>query len=321
MKKPNSMVCLAVAALFLTATAFAQQGEGGEQGQAVVTVLPAHAGSTAAVPAVDVAVKVDGKQATVTGWTPLNNHPVEMVLLIDGAARSSLGTQFSSITNFVHEMPANMKMAIAYMQNGNPVFTEPLSSDPATVLKALRMPAGPPGISASPYFCLSNLAKKWPSHDRSARREVVVISDGVDPYNVRYNPEDPYVLNAIHDSVRAGLVVYSIYWRNEGRLGRSAYGAVTGQNLMNEVTEATGGYSYWEGFGNPVDFEPYFKDLRHRLDGQYQLSFTAPLNGKAGVESLHMHLNVPSAKVDAPQQVYVSAEEAMGAHSVQRGAE
>jgi hypothetical protein len=91
---------------------------------------------------------------------------------------------------------------------------------------------------------------------------------------------------------------------------------------MNEVTEATGGYSYWEGFGNPVDFEPYFKDLRHRLDDQYQLSFTAPLNGKAGLERLEMHLNhVRSAKVDAPQQVYVSAEEALGGQSVQRGAE
>lgn len=321
MKSPNSIIGLVAAALFLTATAFAQRGEGAEQGQAVVTVLPAQAESSVAVTATDLAVKVDGKQATVTGWTPLKNHPVELVLLIDGAARSSLGTQFSSITNFVNEIPANMKMAIAYMENGNPVFTEPLSSNPAVVLKALRMPAGPPGISASPYFSLSNLAKNWPSHDRSARREVVMITDGVDPYYVQYNPEDPYVLNAIHDSVRASLVVYSIYWRNEGRLGSSGYGAVTGQNLMNEVTQATGGYSFWQGFGNPVDFEPYFKDLRHRLDGQYHLSFTAPLHGKAGLERLEMHLNVRSAKVDAPQQVYMSAEEALGAESVQRGAE
>jgi hypothetical protein len=321
MKKPNRVLCLAAAALLLTATAFAQRGDGAEQGQAVVTVLPAQAGSSVAVPATDLAVKVDGMRATVTGWTPLNDHPVELILLIDGAARSSLGTQFASITNFVREMPANMKMTIAYMENGNAVFTEPLSSNPAVVLKALRVPAGPPGISASPYFCLSNLARNWPSHDRSARREVVMITDGVDPYYVRYNPEDPYVQNAIHDSVRAGLVVYSIYWRNEGRLGGSAYGTVTGQNLMNEVTEATGGTSYWEGFGNPVDFEPYFKDLRHRLDGQYQLSFTAPLNGKAGLERLEMHLNGRSAKLDAPQQVYVSAEEALGAQLVHRGAE
>lgn len=321
MKKPNSILCLVAAGLFLTATGFAQRGEGGEQGQAVVTVLPAQARSAATVPATDVAVKVDGKQVTVTGWTPLNNHPVELVLLIDGAALSSLGTQFSSITNFVREMPANMKMGIAYMENGNAVFTGSLSSNPAEVLKALRMPAGPAGISASPYFALSNLAKNWPSQDRSARREVVMITDGVDPYEVQYNPEDPYVLNAIHDSVRGGLVVYSIYWKNDGRLGGSGYGAVTGQNLMKEVTDATGGYSYWEGFGNPVDFAPYFKDLRRRLDGQYQLSFTAPLNGKAGVERLEMHLNGQSAKVEAPQQVYVSAEEALGIQPVQRGSE
>ncbi len=317
MKKLSRILCIVATALFLATTAFAQYGDATEQGQAVVTVLPTKAGPPVTVPATGLAVKVGGKQATVTGWTPLNNHPVELVLLIDGAARSSLGTQFAAITNFVHEMPANTKMAIAFMENGNADFTEPLSSNPAVVLKSLRLPAGPPGISASPYFCLSNLAKNWPSQDRSARREVVMITDGVDPYYVQYNPEDPYVLNAIHDSAHAGLVVYSIYWRNEGLLGRSGYGTVTGQNLLNEVTQATGGYSYWEGFGNPVDFEPYFKDLRHRLDGQYELSFTAPLNGKAGVERLDMHVNVQSAKVDVPQQVYVHPAEVVG----QRGAE
>ncbi len=322
MKKPSSIVCFVAGALLLAATAFAQNGDATAQGRAVVTVLPAQAASSVIVPATDLAVKVGGKQASVTGWTPLKSRPVELVFLIDSAARASLGTQFGAISSFAREMPANMKMTIAYMENGQAVFTEPLSSSPAVVLQALRMPAGPPGISASPYFCLSNLAKNWPSHDRTSRREVVMITDGVDPYYVRYDPEDPYVQSAIHDSVRAGLVIYSIYWRSEGVLGRSGYATFAGQNLLNEVTQATGGNSYWQGYGNPVDFEPYFKDLRHRLEGQYELSFAAPRNGRAGVERLQMHVNATSAKVDAPQQVYVGpAEETLEAHPIERGAE
>ena len=275
------------------------------------------------VPSSDLAVRVGGKQAAITGWTSLRERPVELVLLIDGGARSSLGTQFTAITNFVREMPANTRMAIAYMENGQAVFTQPLSSNPAVVLKGLRVPTGPPGVSASPYFCLSNLARHWPSQDRAARREVVMVTDGVDPYYLRYDPEDPYVLAAIHDSVRGGLVVYSIFWRNEGFLGRTGYAVYDGQNLLDEVTQATGGYSYWEGYGNPVNIAPYFKDLRHRLDGQYELSFTAPLNGKAGVERLQMHVKAASAKVDAPQQVYVhpAAEAALQIQPFEGGAE
>ena len=50
-----------------------------------------------------------------------------------------------------------------------------------------------------------------------------MVTDGVDNYNRRYDPEDPYVQAAINDSVRARLIVYSIYWTNAGRFDRRMY--------------------------------------------------------------------------------------------------
>ena len=47
-----------------------------------------------------------------------------------------------------------------------------------------------------------------------------------------YDPEDPYVATAINDSVRAGLVVYSIYWKDMGRANNSWYENNAGQNLF-----------------------------------------------------------------------------------------
>ncbi len=67
------------------------------------------------------------------------------------------------------------------------------------------------------YFCLSDLAKRWPSQDPAARREVVMVTDGVDNYQRQFDPEDPYVQAAIADSLRAHLVVYALYWKNQGR--------------------------------------------------------------------------------------------------------
>ena len=102
----------------------------------------------------------------------------------------------------------------------------------ADVLKGLHLSSGIPGSNASPYFCLSDLAKNWPSHDRTARREVLMVTDGVDNYNRQYDPEDPYVMSAINDSVRAGLVVFSIYWKDMGRANNTWYETNAGQNLL-----------------------------------------------------------------------------------------
>jgi len=242
-----------------------QEGHGRTQ----VTVLPSAPGDQVVnIAPKDIKIKVDGKESNATSVTPLRGtaRPVELVLLIDGSARASLGEQFTDINHFVSEMPAHAKIGIAYMQNGRAEMSAPPSSDPAVVLKTLHLPAGSAGSNGSPYFCLSDLAKHWPSNDRDARRVVAMITDGVDNYERRLDLDDPYVNAAINDSVRAGIVVYSMYWQDAGRLNGSLYQNNAGQTLLQMVTQATGGYSYWQGIGNPVSFGPYFDDLRRRLN-------------------------------------------------------
>jgi hypothetical protein len=306
------VIVVLAAALFCWAAAANAQKHDGEnegQGQAVVTVVPSHGTEQAIqVSGQDIrVVKVDGKTSKVTGWTPLrgSDSPIELVFLMDPSSRSSLGTQLSDISKFAQEMPPDTTMAFAYMNAGRAALAGPLSSDPQKVMQGLHMPTGPLGSGASPYFSLSDLAKNWPSQNRSARRIVVMVSDGVDYYNLRYDPDDPYVQAAIHDAVRAGLVVYTLYWKNAGLIDRSGWAENAGQNLLLEVTEATGGNSYWEGTGNPVSFQPFLRDVRVRLDNQYELSFTTPFGGKPTVAHLNVKVSVPAAKIDAPQQVLV----------------
>ena len=308
MKKLAFAASLVAGALILAAPAFPQNENQG-QGQAVVTVLPAHdEAAPASLSQQDLAIKVNGKDSVITNWIPLRgqNDGLELVVLIDGAARTSLSNQLGDVSAFINNLPPTAKVSVAYMENGAAMLTGPLTTNHAQAVKGLHIPNGVPGISASPYFCLSNLAQRWPSNDRGARRVVVMITDGVDYYNPRYDPEDPYMQAAVNDSVRAGLVVYSIYWQNQGRFDRTFYATNAGQNLLLEVTQATGGNSYWEGFGNPVSFQPFFKDLNRRLQNQYEVSFTAPLKGKPDVANMKLKVNGVSGKVDAPQQVYVA---------------
>jgi len=306
-QKTQLAVLLAAGSLFAANFALAADQNQEGQGRAVITVLPDKE-MLGAIPQDALHLKLDGKESEVTGWAPLRgpSSPIEMVVLIDDGARSSLGTQMQDMAKFIKGLRPGAKVAVAYMQNGSAVFSGPLTTDHDAVVRELHLPLSGAGMSASPYFCLSDLAKNWPSRDAKARREVVMVTDGVDDYNVRYDPEDPYVQAAINDSVRARLVVYSIYWRNQGGFDRTGYAAADGQNLLAQLTQATGGNSFWEGYGNPVSFEPYFEDIDRRIHNQYELDFTAPMGSKSQIESLKLKVSA-QAKVETPQQVYVQA--------------
>jgi len=304
------VLCLAITLLLAAAPGFSQSDGRQGQGQAVVTVLPKHGDAMPANISADaLSIKVNGKPAKVTGWKPLHSpeNNLELVVLIDGASHNSLGIQLDYIANFLKALPPDVRVAVAYMAYGRSVFAGPLSTNHEQAMHGLHLPGGVSGSSASPYFCLSELAKNWPSADRSARREVVMITDGVDDYMRRYDPEDPYVVDAITDSVRAGLVVDSIYWLGNGLADANRYMNSSGQNHLAEVTQATGGKNFWFGMGNPVSFQPYLDELLRRLRNQYALEFASNLKGKPEVEYLKLKLNAPDMEVAAPQQVMVSA--------------
>src|SRR6201998_419937 len=184
MKKIGLAIAITAGAVLAASPAFAQNHQG--PGRAVGTIVPSHHNANIGqIPTQGLKLKVNGKDSVATNFAPIQNadSPVELVLLIDGGIRTSLGTEFREIETFVKEMPPNTKMAIAYMENGRAVLASPLSSNGADVLKGLHLSAGFPGSNASPYFCLSDLAKNWPSHDRTARREVLMVTDGVDNYD------------------------------------------------------------------------------------------------------------------------------------------
>jgi hypothetical protein len=299
---------LAVAAALALFAASAWPQRDNVSGRAILTVLPAHPeAQDASLSANQLEVKLDGKHATVDSLTPLTsaNSPLELILLIDGSVRTSLYGDAGDIIGFAKEIPSNTTMTIAYMENGNAALQGPLSSDPATIESGLHMTTGGPGSNASPYFCLSDLAKHWPSKNAGARRAVVMVSDGVDEYDRRFDPDDPYVQKAVNDSLQAGIVVFTMYWHDQGRASSTEGATDAGQNLLVQVAQATGGNSYWEGNNNPVSLKPYFDDLRRRLRSEYSLIVSAPFKGKPIMASLKLKANAPNAKVTAPQSVYL----------------
>jgi hypothetical protein len=310
MTKLNALTAgILLSALTYALPSVAQQGDT-VAAQTVVTVVP-KSGEAPDLPRQSLKVWTDGKESEVTQWQQLRGDRagLEFVVLIDGSARSSIGLQLNDLSKFIQSMPPTALVGVAYMQNGRAAFAQNLTADHALAAKALRLTSGTPGSNASPYFCLSDLAKHWPSEDPKNRREVLMVTDGIDRYNLRYDPEDPYLQAAIKDSQKAGLIVYSIYFRDTGRLDQGGYETNAGQSLLTQVAQATGGKLYWEGLGNPVSFQPYLSDVSKRLENQYELGFTARTKSKQELVDLKVKTDVSRVSVDAPQRVPVGASQ------------
>ena len=80
-----------------------------------------------------------------------------------------------------------------------------------------------------------------------------MLTNGVDPYNgstALVNQDSPYVEAAQADAQRAGVAVYSIAYGDAGMRGGSA--SFSGQSYLQQVADATGGRSFYQGTGNPV---------------------------------------------------------------------
>ena len=294
---------MAAGMLLLAAPLFAQGVNATGQGRAVVTIFAKHSELAPNISQQDVSVKLNGKDSSVTGWTPLRgtNDGLELVVLIDGGARN-LGRQLDEIRQFVQGLGPHTKAAVGYMQDGQTILAGPLSANHAQAVGELHLLGGP---GSNDYFSLSDLAQHWPSEIRGVRREVVLVSDGIDPNNPRLDLDDAYVQAAITDSVRAGLVVYAIYWQSRTSVSDSSTAGSSGQSLLAEVTQATGGASYGMGMGNPVSFQPFFEDLVRRLDNQYELDFAAKLDRKPAVEGMKVKVTGLGLDVTSPQQVFV----------------
>ena len=275
----------------------------------VVTVEPHHGSEVPVVNREDVMVYEGKERDAVTEWVPAQGERagLEFFVLLDDGSNANLGTQLNDIRKFIAEQPASTKVGVAYMQDGIAKILQNPTSDHDQAAKTLRLPLGMAEINGSPYFAVSDLIKRWP--ESSARREVLMVSDGIDLYYGSGDIQDPYLAEAIDNAQRAGIVVSAIYAPGAGHLGHSYWQNYWGQLYLSQLTDKTGGEAYGVGFsGPPVSFSPYLDDVTHRLGRQFLLTFLAKPPKKAGLQSVKLRTEVPKVDLVSADKVYVSAE-------------
>lgn len=250
-------------------------------------------------------LQVNGHATQINSVNPVRPSSAQIAILIDEGLRGSFGVQLSDIQNFVRQLPSNTKVLVGYMANGRVQSTGHFSTEHESVASRIRIPLSQPGISASPYFCLSDFVQHWPSNEPGPRF-VLMITNGVDPYNGStsiLNQDSPYVLKAQNDAQRAGVAVYSIYFGDAGiRGGRASF---SGQSYLQQVGEATGGELLNSGPISPVSIAPFLSRFQRDLTESYVVGFnTTAANTKGdGLKPIKVRTTQSGVKLRAPEGV------------------
>ncbi len=251
-------------------------------------------------------IEVDGKRTPLIGLTRIRPSNAQVAILLDDGLRSSFGLQVDDLKKFIVTLPEGTQVLVGYMRNGRVDAPQGFSADHAAVAKGVRLPISAPGVSASPYFCLSDLAKRWPSRE-SGPRFVLMLTNGVDPYNgstALDNQNSPYVEAAQRDSQRAGIAVYAIAYTDTGIRGGSA--SFSGQSYLSQVAEATGGRSFYNLPGNPVALAPFLKEFRSAIAESYTATFLVNATREKARTLTRLKISTSQAHltVHAPQAIH-----------------
>ena len=309
--KPIPEICLLMIALSVPFLASAQQKEAaaGTPVQMVVSVEPKHGNEIPTIAQQDIVAYQGRDRRPVTGWVPAagDRAGLALAILIDDSSAISFGSQIEDIRAFITEQAPTTLIALGYMQNGTVYLAQNFTQDHAAAAKALRLPQGFAGAEASPYFSLADFIKRWPANPALPRREVLMITSGIDAFYGGGYP-DPYVDDTIKDAQCAGIVVYSIYTPGAGHLGHSYWRINWGQNYLSELSEETGGEAYYFlGPQAPVSFGPYLNAMNRQLGDQFLLTFLAKPEKKAGTESVKVSSEIRNVDFLAQNKVCVPA--------------
>lgn len=306
-----SLTSLLAAALLIPQLSTAQQTETvpGVPVRMIVTVEPKKANEMPTITQHDVIVHQGHDVRPVTGWVQAtgDNAGLAFAILIDDSAGLNFAEQLNEMRIFIQRLQPTTFVAVGYMQNGTVSLTQNFTQDHAAAAKTVRLTQGYFGAEASPYLSLSDFIKHWSTGPAAPRREVLMITSGIDNVYVGSYP-NPYVDAAIQDAQCAGVIVYSLYTPSAGHFGHSYFRTYWAQNYLAQLSEETGAESfYFLGVQGPVSFAPYLQKLNGQLLSQYLLDFSARPERKAGRERVKVTSEIHTADFLHADQVCVPA--------------
>jgi hypothetical protein len=262
-----------------------------------VTVLGPKYTAPSALSKADVNVDEGKQKREVTNWIPAQGDKAGLLLaiVIDDADTTDVASQLGDLRNFVTAQPKTTNIGVFYASNGTIQTASQFNQDHEAVAKTLRMPLGYTGAYSSIYLSVMNLIKGWPA--TGARREILLIADGIDRFRGDY-PLSPDVDATVDNAQKAGIMIHTLFANGVGRAGRNSFRVSLGQSNLSRISDATGGESFFQGFQTPVSFSPFLQQLDMVLKNQYWLSYATERSKKAKGELRKFRVRTEQKEVE-----------------------
>lgn len=298
-------IVLFISALAIAAPAFAApQESGGAPVTTVVTVLGPKYTPPPAVGKDDVSVYEQKTKLNVTNWIPAQGDKagLELAIVIDDAIPTDFGLQIRDLQNFILGQPKTSGIGVFYADDGTVQAASQFNTDHEAVAKAVRVPLGRFGAYTSIYLSLNDLMKRWPV--TGARREILLFADGIDRFRGDI-PTSPDLQGVIDRAQSSGIIIHTIYANAVGRASHILFRVNLGQSNLSQMTDATGGESFFQGLETPVSIAPFLEQLDLVLKNQYFLTFqiTPSKKAKGELKSIRVRTELPKVEISFPNRV------------------
>jgi hypothetical protein len=251
----------------------------------------------------DVQLYLNKERTQVANWK--RGEKLYLAVLIDDSLDSGVASQWNDLKGFLAAQPDTTYISVAYARNGTAMLAQDFTNDHELAAKALRIPLGAGGAFSSPYLAVLDLMKRWPSS--GDRRSILLISSGIDYFRGDFGFTSPDLNPAIERAQKQNINVWSIYAPDSGHRSRGFFRISRAQSNLSQLSDETGGESYYLGTGAPVTFKPYLDEIGVHLSNQYLLTFNGSGGKKGRFERLRVVTELANVEFMSPSQAFLPA--------------
>lgn len=251
-------------------------------------------------------VKENGTDKQILSIRSIDEAPLSLAVLIQDDLASGFNLHLAEIKKFITSLPRGSRVMVAYLRGGSAQIRQRFTTDLDAAANSLRI-VNSSGSTAprSPYDGVVDILNRFDALP-AGRRAVLLFSDGLD-VSAGVNTASPLnsldLDKAILRSQRKSVAVFSIYSPSSSNPNESSTLTLYGQGSLQKLSDETGGRAFFQGSINPINLEPFFKDLSILLTRQFLLTYLST-HMKKGYYKVQVTSTNPTVKVEHPRGYY-----------------
>jgi VWFA-related protein len=277
MQKFKLLLVAASVSFLLTALAFGQDGRSRGPAKPVTVPVTVRVRDSKLVEMriVDYLLREDGEMQQLLSIRPPSESPMTLAVLIQDDLVASVSVEARNVGTFIRNQPGGSRVMVAYIRQGTLDVRRRFTNELQRAAESVRPPQGFASASPfNPYVEIIEGLKRFDSQPLG-RRAMIVVTDGVDVsrgIDSSSPGQSVDLQRAITEAQRRSVAIYSIFAPTAGSPNSSSI-TLNGQSCLERLSNETGGKAFFQGFGAPVSFDPFLREIDTLLSKQVALTY------------------------------------------------